>query len=172
MMIGAVGGILHGAILPLFMIIFGNSVNYFIYQQITYNLEFLNNGSDLECNAVVNSYYLNETISEATNKDLDCPYVITSTSTLATIIDVCYQSMSECTNNDKLIDKVNNLALKTIIFGTIVLVFGSFQVTFFQAACERQLKRIRLAFYKAIISQEIGFFDANSTGELSSRISE
>ena len=172
MLMGTIAGIVHGAALPVFLVIFGNSFNDFIYQKVTYNLEFLKNGSDLECGVAVNSIFFNETVSEATNKDPDCPYVITATSTLSTIIDVCYQSTSQCLNNDKFIHDINIMVIKTLLFGAAIFVFGTIQVTLFQAACERQVKKIRLAFYKAILSQEIGFFDVNSTGELSSSISE
>ena len=43
---------------------------------------------------------------------------------------------------------------------------------FYQTACERQLYKIRLNYYRAILRQDIGWFDGNPSGELASRLSE
>lgn len=47
-----------------------------------------------------------------------------------------------------------------------------FQITLFMAACERQVNKIRKQFFKAIIKQEIGWFDKHQSGELTTRLSE
>jgi ABC-type multidrug transport system fused ATPase/permease subunit len=43
-------------------------------------------------------------------------------------------------------------------------------VTFFTMAAERQAKRIREAYFLALLRQEIGWFDTNSAGTLTTRI--
>ena len=42
----------------------------------------------------------------------------------------------------------------------------------YQLAAERQVYKIRLLFYQAILRQNIGWFDSNPSGELSSRLTE
>ena len=53
-----------------------------------------------------------------------------------------------------------------------VFIVAYFQVTFMQLACERQVQKIRMLFYKSVLRQDIGWFDINPGGELSSRLNE
>ena len=53
-----------------------------------------------------------------------------------------------------------------------VFLASYIQVFFYQTACERQLYKIRLYYYRAILRQDIGWFDSNPSGELASRLSE
>lgn len=53
-----------------------------------------------------------------------------------------------------------------------VFIVGYFQVTLMQLACERQVQKIRILFYKSILKQNIGWFDTNPGGELASRLNE
>ena len=36
----------------------------------------------------------------------------------------------------------------------------------------RQVKKIRILFFKSILRQDVSFFDLNSTGELNTRLAE
>ncbi|KAI9141757.1 ATP-binding cassette transporter protein [Paraphysoderma sedebokerense] len=65
--------------------------------------------------------------------------------------------------------------LRTIIF-FIILAVVSFvvaylQMGFWQIASESQAKKIRENYFKALLRQEMGWFDAQKRGELTSRIS-
>ena len=51
-----------------------------------------------------------------------------------------------------------------------VLIISYFQISFIQIACERQVKKIRLLFYKSVLRQNIGWFDTTASGELASRL--
>lgn len=46
------------------------------------------------------------------------------------------------------------------------------QIGCWMASCERQVNRIRKEFFKAILHQEISWFDDHQTGELTSQLSE
>ena len=56
--------------------------------------------------------------------------------------------------------------------GLGVLLLGYIQITLYQIADERQVHKIRLLFYRAVLRQNIGWFDSNPSGELASRLSE
>ena len=157
------------SIIPATLIVIGDYVNIFIYQQNTQDLAFLSNGSTVQCDAVVDLSYLGQSISNLTN--IDCSYIITNASTISTIIKECYSSKEKCISNDDFISDVNTLVYIVIAIGVILFIFSTFQIYFFQVACERQIKRIRLAFYQAILRQEIGWFDVHTKEELSSSIS-
>ena len=59
-----------------------------------------------------------------------------------------------------------------LLLALITFTLGSFQVSFIQWACERQVHKIRLAYYRAVLRQDVGWFDLNPSGELSSRLNE
>lgn len=40
------------------------------------------------------------------------------------------------------------------------------------ASCERQTHKMKKAFFKAILRQEIGWFDKHGSGELTTRLAE
>ena len=53
-----------------------------------------------------------------------------------------------------------------------VFIVAYFQISFMQAACERQVQKMRLLYYRSVLRQEIGWFDLNPSGEVSSRLNE
>ena len=77
-----------------------------------------------------------------------------------------------CVDAGGLVQMVN-----TSVYSFIGLALGTFlcsylQIFLYQTACERQLYKIRLYYYRAILRQDIGWFDGNPSGELASRLSE
>ena len=84
---------------------------------------------------------------------------------------------ANCTNQedarDELIDHINHpIIFYYCLIGVISLTCGWLQVTMFQLSAERQIKKIRTLFFRAILKQEISWFDLNPTGELNSRLNE
>ena len=59
-----------------------------------------------------------------------------------------------------------------IIIAGAVLIAAYIQISFIQTACERQIQKIRLNYYRAVLRQDIGWFDVNPSGEVSSRLNE
>ena len=180
MFIASLAAAAHGGMLPAFTIIFGEFINVFLNQEITqgvttlFSQNFDANSSDIDCNnaSVFNPVYFDRTVSDITNGELNCSYVVSSNSTYKLIIEICNSGVVECSNNAKFISEINELAYVFIGIAVAVFILAFLQISLFQAACERQVKKIRLAFYRAIMRQEIGWFDANPTGELSSRLAE
>ena len=92
--------------------------------------------------------------------------------TLETIVLGCFGDDRECLPNDEFIDTINRLVYGFVGVAVAALILGFTQISFFQVACERQVKRIRLQYYRAVLRQNMGWFDTNPSGELSSRLSE
>ena len=59
-----------------------------------------------------------------------------------------------------------------IYLGIITWVSGWIQTTFLMYQANRQIKCIRMAFYRSILRQDMGFHDMNSSGELNNRLTE
>ena len=53
-----------------------------------------------------------------------------------------------------------------------VFVFAYAQVAFWLLASNRQTKKIRSTLFRAIMKQEIGWFDTHEVGELNNRLVE
>ena len=74
---------------------------------------------------------------------------------------------------DELIDQVNHpVIFYYCLIGVVSLSCGWLQVTMFQLSAERQVAKIRTLFFRAILKQEISWFDLNPTGEINSRLNE
>ena len=64
----------------------------------------------------------------------------------------------------------NESVLFFVWIGIAAFVASYGQLCFWMIAGERQTKRIRHLYFSAILRQDIGWFDANSTGALTSRM--
>ncbi len=174
MLIGSVISIAHGVGLPVFTNVFGDFINVFIDQEITQKLGFLGNDTDVNCKDpnTFNPLYVGLSIANLTNNTFPCPYVITNISNYSSVIESCFSSGNKCLDNVDFIEKVNLLLFYFIGITGGVFILSFFQLSLFQTACERQVKKIRLAYYKSIMRQEIEWFDYNSCGEIACRMAE
>lgn len=62
-------------------------------------------------------------------------------------------------------------AIYFCIIGAATVVLGYFQIVGFVLSSNRQAFRIRNACFAAIMRQDIGWFDAQKSGDLNSRLS-
>ena len=146
MLVGAFAAIGGGMATPLSMPIFGDIINAFTFNALTNN---------------VSQHLYNKTVS---CNDTLLSSIILNFSTPENYIS--------CVDNDTLIHIINPAIYKLIGIAVGVFVASYIQVFFYQMACERQLYKIRLYYYRAILRQDIGWFDSNPSGELASRLSE
>jgi ABC-type multidrug transport system fused ATPase/permease subunit len=58
------------------------------------------------------------------------------------------------------------------VLGIGTTVFSYFQVSFWSMTAERQIKRLRHELFKAILKQNIGWYDVYKSGELTNRMTE
>ncbi len=77
----------------------------------------------------------------------------------------------ECLIGDDFIRDINTTVFIFVAIAATVMIAGIVQVATFQWSSERQVHKIRLRYYRAIMRQDIAWFDANPTGELVSRLS-
>ncbi|XP_077979292.1 ATP-dependent translocase ABCB1-like [Glandiceps talaboti] len=67
---------------------------------------------------------------------------------------------------------MNRYALYFVFIGLGAFVAAYFQITCFVTTAERQAYLMRTKFFRSILRQEIGWFDTNPSGELSTRLSD
>ena len=77
-----------------------------------------------------------------------------------------------CNPEGVFIDEINRFSLIYLGLATGVLLAAFIANLFWNISAYRQTRRMRAAFYRSIMRQEIGWFDVNETAELSTRLSE
>ena len=68
--------------------------------------------------------------------------------------------------------KIREIALWFVVVAGINLVSGFLQVYCWSTVGERQTQRLRLRYVRAILSQEIGWFDVSGSGQLSTKVAD
>jgi len=84
---------------------------------------------------------------------------------------VVEQLMDGITKKGATEDAVDSAVLLLVVLFAVGAVFGAIRAYLFTVAGERIVARLRTDVYRAILSQEVGFFDQRRTGELINRLS-
>ncbi|XP_067650302.1 ATP-dependent translocase ABCB1-like [Haliotis asinina] len=71
-----------------------------------------------------------------------------------------------------LYEQTSGIAIAFCILGVLALVNGYLAVTMWSWTSERQIRQIRILFYRSVMRQDITWFDSHKTGELTTRFSE
>ncbi len=119
-----------------------------------------------------NPFLMGMSITNITRNAISCSYVITNASNYTSVIRSCFSSKNDCLDNEEFLEKVNVLVFYFVGIAGGVFLLAFLQISLFQTACERQVKKIRQAFYRSIMRQEIEWFDYNLCGELSFILAE
>lgn len=70
------------------------------------------------------------------------------------------------------LDTINKFSINYVYLGCGVLFVAFLQSACWSLAAEHQVRVIRVRFFRAILSQDIAWFDAQKSGELTTRISD
>ena len=93
-----------------------------------------------------------------------------------TLLDEVFVSFfgeaATCSSTNSFINDINMIVIFYVIIACVTMLFGFTMIATFQVTSERQVHRMRLAYYKAVLRQDIAWFDLNQPGEISSRMSE
>lgn len=158
-----------GVALPSHMLLFGRVITEFVsYGIVTSDTLLSNATSSLDsCNveAILSSPafidYVNSTQSY---------FCITDPNTTEGITMDIFRYA--CNPDETLRSSVGLWSLYYLIIATGVLVALFFATIFWNVSAYRQTRRMRLAFYKSILSQEMGWFDVNEASQLNTRLVE
>ena len=163
------------------MVIFGDLTDAFIDQAISLATAGPDNANDTATLLSFQYPHLDlSTIQDAitvniTTGSVSCGarFVADNVSTtFEDIISLIYGDGRACLDNDGFTDIIAEQCLIYAGIAFSVMLLSYLQVWCFQVTAARQVHQIRLHFYRAILRQDIGWFDANPGGELSSRLSE
>jgi ABC-type multidrug transport system fused ATPase/permease subunit len=165
MAIGTITGILHGVSLPVLMLLFGELINFYIYQEQTSSVANCLNISASSCNEI---FFSN------TSFILPCGFNSTlfNGATLDLSVEAIFGRNAQCLTDEDFTSEVSLYCIYLTFVGIGVFLLAYIEISFFQMACERQVKKIRLYFYQSVLRQNIGWFDSNPSGELASRLND
>ncbi len=79
-------------------------------------------------------------------------------------------SISPGSSNDDIAENVSYYASWLVIIGAIAFAGSFCEIGLYMMSSERQLRRLRQEFLKAMLRKNIGWFDQNSSGSLTSRL--
>ena len=180
--IGVVCAVLNGSGFPIVMLIFGQLTDAFIDQAITASFTDPSKINDtvacieLAFPSLANISGVSEALAGSIiNETMDCTTEFTfanNITTLEDIIPVCFGNGRMCLDTGGFTDAIEIQCYIFVGIAVGIFILSSLQSLFFQLVAERQIHLIRQNFYRAILRQDIGWFDANPSGELSSRLSE
>ena len=163
MLLGSFAAILHGAALPALLLIFGRVLidftNHFISPRFT-----ILTGGVLNCSA---SSFITTVLNTSR-----CTLNITPGTTYEDVLERCLGGQRECLTTDVFLQRIDTQVYIFLGLAAGVFIAGTLQIMSYQLAAERQVYKIRLLFYRAILRQNIGWFDINPSVDISCRLIE
>lgn len=67
---------------------------------------------------------------------------------------------------------VTNVAYTFLVLGAIAFVVSFGEVTLMNISATRQIRRVRNVYFKALLRQDVGWYDLTTAGDLASRLAE
>ncbi len=184
LLIGSAMAMIHGAALPVAMLVFGDLTNAFVNQYASTQLanyvfyfepeDFL----DRDEFFIVDPLILASGVIDFRNITggvVNCSedYVLIAPSiNFDEALKLGVTRLAKCLEDDEFIDEVDGYVQLFAIIAMVVFLTSFVQIVFFQFSAERQIFGLKKRFYRAVLRQNIGWFDANPTGELSTKLSE
>lgn len=152
--VGTLMAVAAGAALPGHMLLFGDVIDLFIAYDIS--LDFVNmagNMSNLSATSgMMPNYFCN----------------VTESSTSARLL-----GFINSTNPASLLQsEIGTYSLYYIGLASGLFIASFISTVFWNLSAYRQTRRLRQAFFRAIMKQEIGWFDVNPSAQLNTRLSE
>ena len=165
--VGVVTGFLSGAALPCHMLLFGRVINQFVY--FTQVDGFLENATTLNetvrCNRDLAGPALRLLLTNTSNNSYFC-----AESGGGEIFDELLNFVCEPSETLKESVGVYSYYYVAIAVGVMITTFLSNAL--WNMSAYRQTLRMRMAFYRSVLYQEIGWFDVTESAQLSTRLAE
>ena len=151
-----------GVALPGHMLMFGRVINQFVYYSLANNFSTISNMTGDFCTTNL----LQNTTMMVVSNQTGCLAGNQGSRVLGDVLRYV------CDPEETLRGEIRLYSLYYIGLATAVLVVIFLATVFWNVSAYRQTRRMRLAFYRAILRQEVGWFDVNEAGGLSTRLAE
>ena len=171
--VGMVTGLASGVGLPGHMLLFGRVINHFVYYSVATEtvrprLSMLSSGNLTSYELFCNSSRVNDAVSMLEDN--------------GTRVYLCTGSQGEevfsevleyvCDPADELQDQIAVFAYYYLAIAVGVLLTTFLSNSLLNLSAYRQTRRMRRAFFRNVLRQEIGWFDVTNSAQLSTRLAE
>ena len=146
--LGTVMAIAAGLALPGHMLLFGGIINQFVFHQVAEGIL----ANPMNATSNMTHFCSNATSGQGIVSNVD-PFVMNGP-------------------DSTLLKQIGLYSLYYVGMATGVLIATFLATVFWNISAYRQTRRMRLAFYRSILRQEIGWFDVTEANELSTRLAE
>ena len=184
--IGIVTGLLSGVALPAHMLLFGEVINQFVYYSIATETvvprieEYVMNESRDAMMAMMNESV--ESFEDVACNTTRANEVLTNLSETGTDVYLCTGGQGNnifsevvtfaCDPADELQDQIAIFAYYYLAIAVGVLLMTLISNSLLNLTAYRQTRRMRLAFFRNVLRQEVGWFDVTDSAQLSTRLAE
>ncbi|CAD5117623.1 DgyrCDS6378 [Dimorphilus gyrociliatus] len=164
MILGGVAAAIHGALYVLVTVLLGLQMDTFInydrseWYLNAYNDSITSESRKLGVNLTKAMIYQNRSLINLLGQNSSLPYL---NSCLVNDID-----------NNGVLKEMRGYTWWYLGFAGLVLICAFLQITLWVVSAERQVRRIRTLFLKAVLRQEVGWYDQLGVGELNTRMSD
>ena len=169
--VGTVMGIASGVALPSHFLLFGRVINQFVFYEQALLFRPMDQSplNDSACEALridLRNRSMGPPDPMSTAAGDDSMFLCQQTSVFSNILNTV------CDPEGVFIDEIDKFSLIYLGLATAVLLAVFIANVFWNISAYRQSRKMRMAFYRSILGQDIGWFDVNNTAELSTRLSE
>ena len=171
---GTFMAIAGGVALPGHMLMFGRVINQFVYYSLAANnFAAVRNITAGFCTpTVIENLLQNTTVVEDLLRNTTmmpvsgCFAGNQSSGVFDNVLNYV------CDPEETLWSEIRLYSIYYVGLATAVLIVIFLATVFWNVSAYRQTRRMRVAFYRAILRQEVGWFDVNEAGGLSTRLAE
>jgi len=171
---GTFMAITGGVALPGHMLMFGRVINQFVYYSLAANnFAAVRNITAGFCTpTVIENLLQNTTVVEDLLRNTTmmpvsgCFAGNQSSGVFDNVLNYV------CDPEETLWSEIRLYSIYYVGLATAVLIVIFLATVFWNVSAYRQTRRMRVAFYQAILRQEVGWFDVNEAGGLSTRLAE
>lgn len=184
MVVGIIAAAVHGTTLPVAMNYFGHLTNAFVNQFTSKQLANFEFSFDPRMFLdfpkfaaiqpdIITSGFINFT--NLTGGIVNCSddFVLLPPSTnFDEILKLGVTELASCLEDGPFFREIVSYVFGFIALAVIAFIAGALQILTFQLVGDRQVYQIRLSFFESVLKQEAEWYERNTSGELSSRLSK
>lgn len=179
MTVGILMAIASGLALPGHMLMFGEVIDLFISYDLSQTIRAQLNNQSIPLDAILSA--ISGTNNNNNTAQLSSLNLFGNSNSSAYFCNLS-ETQQENSNVINLLMANNSgaelqyriglFSIYYVAMATGVLITSFLATSLMNLSAYRQTKRMRSAFFKSILRQEIGWFDVNPTAELNNRLSE
>ena len=184
MVIAALLATLHGAVLPVAMLVFGLLTNAFVNQYSSaqlanYELSFdptyyIENGrfAAVDFRVVITGFINFTNITGGVVNCSDSYELLPFNQSFDDILQLGVTQLASCLDNPTFLAIVNRYIAVFVGLAVASWLLGGAHVALFSVSGLRQVARLRDRLFASVVRQELAWFDGTSPGDLMSRLTQ